>query len=65
MTAAHLVFAIATTAYILIAIRWEERDLVDAHGPAYAQYRKEVPMLVPAVRPYATAGLRPDIARVS
>lgn len=65
MTAAHLVFAIATTAYILIAIRWEERDLVEAHGSAYAQYRKEVPMLVPAVRPYATAGLRPDIARVS
>jgi protein-S-isoprenylcysteine O-methyltransferase Ste14 len=65
MTAAHLVFAIATTAYILIAIRWEERDLVDAHGPAYAQYREEVPMLIPAVRPYAMADLRPQTSRVA
>ncbi|HLZ34285.1 MAG TPA: isoprenylcysteine carboxylmethyltransferase family protein [Nitrospira sp.] len=65
MTAAHLVFAIATSAYILIAIRWEERDLVDAHGPAYAQYRQEVPMLIPAVRPYPTADLRPQTRRVA
>jgi protein-S-isoprenylcysteine O-methyltransferase Ste14 len=46
MTAAHLVFAIATTAYILIAIQFEERDLVRAHSE-YAKYRREVPMLVP------------------
>jgi protein-S-isoprenylcysteine O-methyltransferase Ste14 len=46
MTVAHLVFAIATTAYILIAIQLEERDLVAEH-PEYAQYRKRVPMLVP------------------
>jgi protein-S-isoprenylcysteine O-methyltransferase Ste14 len=46
MTAAHLVFALATTAYILIAIRFEERDLLDAH-PEYAAYRARVPMLVP------------------
>ena len=65
MTVAHLVFAIATTAYILMAIQFEERDLVDAHGPAYAQYRKEVPMLIPAVRPYASADLRPETARVA
>jgi methanethiol S-methyltransferase len=52
MTAAHLVFAIATTAYILIAIRWEERDLIDAHGPAYEAYRAQVPMLVPNRQPY-------------
>jgi methanethiol S-methyltransferase len=52
MTAAHLVFAIATTAYILIAIRWEERDLIGAHGPAYETYRAKVPMLVPNCQPY-------------
>jgi len=46
MTAAHLVFAVATTAYILIAIQLEERDLVRSH-PEYAEYRRQVPMLVP------------------
>jgi methanethiol S-methyltransferase len=49
MTVTHLLFAIATTAYILIAIQLEERDLVDAH-PEYASYRREVPMLVPFTR---------------
>ena len=47
MTAAHLVFALATTAYILIAIQWEERDLVDEHGSVYENYRRNVPMLIP------------------
>ncbi len=47
MTVAHLVFAIATTAYILIAIQFEESDLLREHGSTYAQYRARVPMLVP------------------
>jgi protein-S-isoprenylcysteine O-methyltransferase Ste14 len=47
MTVAHLVFALATTAYILIAIQLEERDLVDAFGERYVAYRRATPMLIP------------------
>lgn len=49
MTAAHLLFAAVTTAYILLAVRWEERDLIAAH-PEYQAYRDRVPMLVPRLR---------------
>jgi protein-S-isoprenylcysteine O-methyltransferase Ste14 len=50
MTVAHLLFAIATTAYILLAIQFEEHDLAREFGPAYEEYRRRVPMLVPFVR---------------
>mgnify|MGYP003291300035 CR=1 FL=1 len=47
MTLGHLVFAIATTAYMLIAIQLEERDMANLHGDAYRQYQREVSMLIP------------------
>ena len=48
MTAAHLFFAVMTTAYILVAIRFEEADLTAQHGDKYRRYQKEVPMLIPS-----------------
>jgi protein-S-isoprenylcysteine O-methyltransferase Ste14 len=50
MSGAHLLFAAVTTVYILAAIRWEERDLLNALGPRYADYRRRVPMFLPRLR---------------
>jgi protein-S-isoprenylcysteine O-methyltransferase Ste14 len=55
MTVAHLVFALATTAYIFLAIRWEENDLIKIHGHRYEMYRDLVPMIVPTKSPARSA----------
>jgi methanethiol S-methyltransferase len=51
MTGTHLLFAFLTTAYILIAIQLEERDLMDSLGEQYRRYRERVPMIIPRLVP--------------
>jgi methanethiol S-methyltransferase len=63
MTVAHLVFAIMTTVYILVAIQLEERDLIAAH-PEYADYRRRVPMLLPFVKRTGGTDSRPEATHV-
>jgi len=47
MTLGHLIFSLATSGYILIALQLEERDLISLFGDRYRKYRRQVPMLVP------------------
>lgn len=47
MSAGHLLFAVVTTAYILVGVHFEERDLVRHIGPEYEAYRRRTAMLFP------------------
>lgn len=50
MTLGHLIFAVATTAYIVIGIQFEESELLDLLGEDYADYRENVSMLIPKIK---------------
>jgi protein-S-isoprenylcysteine O-methyltransferase Ste14 len=48
MTVGHLLFALVTTIYIFVAVKYlEEKDLRKAIGEKYETYQKEVPMIIP------------------
>ena len=50
MSQGRLLFAVVTTLWILIAIRLEERDLIQILGEPYRRYRERTPMLLPSFR---------------
>ncbi|HEX6206915.1 MAG TPA: isoprenylcysteine carboxylmethyltransferase family protein [Actinomycetota bacterium] len=58
MSVGRMLFALLGTGYILIGVRFEERDLVASHGAAYERYAEHVPRFVPRLGPGSPAGRR-------
>ena len=50
MSWGHLLFAAVTTVYIVLALQFEERDLIGIFGDRYREYSRKVPMLVPFLK---------------
>jgi methanethiol S-methyltransferase len=61
MTVGHILFAGALTAYMLIAVRFEERDLVGVYGEQYAAYRRQVPGFIPRLASQAAPAPAPRV----
>ena len=61
MTAGHLLFAVGTTGYIVLALQLEERDLVAALGDQYHDYRRSVSMLLPRPRRLPPGAAGPEL----
>jgi protein-S-isoprenylcysteine O-methyltransferase Ste14 len=63
MSITRLVFAAVTTAYILVAIQFEENDLAHEHGAAYHEYRRRTPMLFPWITRRPSGAASPSTSR--
>ena len=62
MTTGHLLFAVVTTGYILVALQFEERDLIAAFGERYQRYRQQVPMFFPRLVPGVKADTKKEVS---
>jgi protein-S-isoprenylcysteine O-methyltransferase Ste14 len=55
MTVGHLLFAAVMTVYMVVAVQFEERDLVAHFGKQYSDYQRRVPMFIPSLKPQAVS----------